>query len=134
MYNIICICICILYACMYVLFNVQVYVHVDVVVIVVVDIDVHTTHSTRDGYVTVVWQYCGRHLPPKAMGDRFTIFWGKSAMRTRWMAGTPPHKSRICRGPTTTRKQVGIGDICHRQIYSRKPISIRCNTIDNGCT
>ena len=34
-------------------------------------------------------------------------------------------------GPTTTRKQVWICDICHRQIQLRKPISIRCNIIEH---
>ena len=33
-------------------------------------------------------------------------------------------------GPTTTRKQVWICDICHRQIQVRKQISIRCNRIE----
>ena len=32
-------------------------------------------------------------------------------------------------GPTTTRKQVWIRDIYHRQIQVRKQISIRCNRI-----
>ena len=34
-------------------------------------------------------------------------------------------------GPTTTRKQVWICDICHRQIQVRKEISIRCNRIEH---
>ena len=34
-------------------------------------------------------------------------------------------------GPTTTRKQVWICDICHRQIQVRKQISIRCNRIEH---
>ena len=33
--------------------------------------------------------------------------------------------------PTTTRKQVCICDICHRQIQVRKQISIRCNRIEH---
>ena len=32
-------------------------------------------------------------------------------------------------GPTNTRKQVWIYDICHRQIQVRKSISISCNRI-----
>ena len=32
-------------------------------------------------------------------------------------------------GPTTTRKQVWIYDICHRQMHDMKQISIRCNRI-----
>ena len=34
-------------------------------------------------------------------------------------------------GPTTTRKQVWICDICHRQIQVRTQISIRCNRIEH---
>ena len=34
-------------------------------------------------------------------------------------------------GLTTTRKQVWIFDICHRQIQVRKQISIRCNIIEH---
>ena len=34
-------------------------------------------------------------------------------------------------GPTTTRKQVWICDICHRQIQVRKQISIRYNRIEH---
>ena len=33
--------------------------------------------------------------------------------------------------PTTTRKQVWICDICHRQRQVRKQISIRCNRIEH---
>ena len=33
-------------------------------------------------------------------------------------------------GPTTTRKQVWIYDICHIQMQVRKKISIRCNRIE----
>ena len=34
-------------------------------------------------------------------------------------------------GPTTTHKQVWICDICHKQIYRRNQISIRCNRIEH---
>ena len=34
-------------------------------------------------------------------------------------------------GPTTTRKQVWICDICHIQIQVRNQISIRCNRIEH---
>ena len=34
-------------------------------------------------------------------------------------------------GPISTRKQVWIYDICHRQIEVRKQISIRCNGIEH---
>ena len=34
-------------------------------------------------------------------------------------------------GPTITRKQVWICDICYRQIQVRKQISIRCNRIEH---
>ena len=78
-----------------------------------------------DGGYKMQCKLC-RNLPPPAMGARFT-FLGKAGMRTRWMAGAPPHKS----GPTTTHKQVWICDICHNQIHGRKQISIRCNKIDH---
>ena len=34
-------------------------------------------------------------------------------------------------GPTTLNKKVWICDICHKQIYVRKQISIRCNRIEH---
>ena len=34
-------------------------------------------------------------------------------------------------GPTNTRKEVSICDICHRQIQVRKTILIRCNRIEH---
>ena len=37
-------------------------------------------------------------------------------------------------GPTTTRKQVWICDVCHKQIQVRKQISIRCNRIEHWVT
>ena len=42
-------------------------------------------------------------------------------MRTRWMAGSVPKKAGEVDtnpGQTTTRKQVWICDICHRQIHN----------------
>ena len=39
---------------------------------------------------------CEAHQSP-AMGAQFTIFGGKPAMRTRWLDGAAPHKSRRCR-------------------------------------
>ena len=47
--------------------------------------------SCHSGY-KLLYKLC-RTLPPPAMGARFTVFWGKPAMRTRWIAGAAPHKS-----------------------------------------
>ena len=94
-----------------------------------------TTQPTRGGAVTAVWQtlckLC-RPLPPPAMGARLPFFWvsrpgGPAGLLIMLLieagdAETDP-------GPTTTRKQVWICDICHRQIQVRKQISIRCNRI-----
>ena len=45
-------------------------------------------------------------------------FFGKSVMRTRWMAGVASDICYIC-------------DICYKQIHVRKQISIRCNRIEH---
>ena len=60
-------------------------------------------------------------------------FLGKPAMRTHWMAGNTPLKAGDVEtepGPTTSRKQVWICDLCHRQVQAKKQISIRCNRIE----
>ena len=86
--------------------------------------------------VTVVWQTLCKlclPLPPPAMGARLP-FLDKPVMRTRWMAGIAPHKSRRCRDESRSDKytqQVWMGDIGHRQIQVRNPISIRCNRIEH---
>ena len=72
-------------------------------------------------------------LPPPAMGAQVS-FLGYPAMRTRWMYGNTPHKAGDVEtnpGPTTSRKQVWICNICHRHIQVRKQISIRCNMIEH---
>ena len=60
-------------------------------------------------------------------------FLGKPVMRTRWMAGTAPHKSGRCRDESRSDKytQTRISDICHRRIQVMKQISIRCNRIEH---
>ena len=58
-------------------------------------------------------------------------------MRSRWMAGTAPHKSGDVDtnpDPTTTLKNVWIcviSVICHIQIHVRMQISIKCNMIEH---
>ena len=82
----------------------------------------HSSHKLR-------CKLCQTH-PPPTMGARFTVFFGKPAMRTRWMAGAAPHKSGDVEtnpGPTTSNKRVWFCDICYKQIHVRKQISIRCN-------
>ena len=63
------------------------------------------------------------------MGARLPFF-GKPAMRTHWMADNAGNVETNP-GPTTTRKQVWICDICHRKIHVRKQIEIRCNRIEH---
>ena len=72
--------------------------------------------------------------PAPSNGGPNTVFWASRPCRPAgWLAmhlikagdvETNP-------GPTTTHKQVWIGDICHRQIQVRKQISIRCNRIEH---
>ena len=57
------------------------------------------TQLTRGGAITVVWQIlCKLCLPscPQQWGPDYR-FLCKPVMRTRWMAGTAPHKSGRCR-------------------------------------
>ena len=86
-----------------------------------------TTQHTRGGAVKVVWQtlckFC-RSLPPPAMGARLPFLGGasQSCGPTGWLvlllikAGDVETNP----GPTNTRKQIRICDICHRQIQVRK--------------
>ena len=87
--------------------------------------------SCHSGLATLC-KFC-RPFPPPVMGTRLP-FLSKPAMRTRWMAGNAPHKSGDVKtnpGPTTTRRQVWIYHICHRQIQVRNQISIRCTRIEH---
>ena len=68
------------------------------------------------------------------MGARLPFFWAS------WQCGPAGWLAKLLikagdvetnPGPTTSRKQVWICDICHRQIQVRKPISIRCNSIEH---
>ena len=85
-----------------------------------------TTQPTRDGAVTAVWQtlckLC-RPLPSPAMGARLP-FLGESRPcgPAGWLAMLliKAGDVEINPGPTTTRKQVWICDICHRQIQVMK--------------
>ena len=57
------------------------------------------TQPTRVGALTMVWQTLCKlclPLPPPAMGARLPFF-GKPAMRTRWISGNAPYKSGRCR-------------------------------------
>ena len=67
-------------------------------------------------------------------GGTITDFFGKPAMRTRWMAGNAPLQAAYAEtnpGLTATRKQVWICDTWRRQIQVRKQISIRRNMIEH---
>ena len=65
--------------------------------------------------------------PTPRNGGLITIWGGKPAMRTRWIAGDVETNP----GPTTKHKQLWICDICYRRIQVRKKISIRCNRIEH---
>ena len=92
-----------------------------------------TTQPTSSGAATTVPNCCancvetsriqklGPHLP----------FFEKPAMRTRSLLHIKAGDVETNPGPTTTHKQVGICDICHKQIHSRKQISIMCNSIEH---
>ena len=84
--------------------------------------------TTRGAAVTAVWQTAVQIVlipSAPAMGACLLYhFFGKQVMRTHSLAlllikagdvETNP-------GPTTTRKQVWIFNICHRQIHGRKQI------------
>ena len=71
--------------------------------------------------------------PAPSNGGRLT-FWGKPVMRTAGCLVLLLIKAGDVEtnpGPTNTRKQVWIRDICHRQIHVRKQMSIRCNRIEH---
>ena len=63
-------------------------------------------------------------LQPPAMGARLPAGWLAMLLIKVGDVKSNP-------GQTTTRKQVWICDICHRQIQVRKQISIRCNRIEH---
>ena len=47
----------------------------------------------KKAITTVIAVQIVSNLPAPAMGTRFTVFEGKPAMQTRWLAGAAPHKS-----------------------------------------
>ena len=68
------------------------------------------------------------------MGARFTIFWAcRPCGPAGWLALllTKAGDVETNPGPTTLNKKVWICDICHKEIYVRKQISIRCNRIEH---
>ena len=91
---------------------------------------IQTTHPTCGGAVTAVCKL-SRPLPSPAMVARFWV--SRSCGPAGWLAMLPIKAGDVETnpGPTTTRKQVWICDICHRQIQVRKQISIRCNRIEH---
>ena len=84
-----------------------------------------TTQPTRGGAVTAVWQtlckLC-RPLPPPAMGALLPFFASWPCGPAGWLAMLLIKAGNVETnpGPTTTRKQVWICDICHRQIQVRR--------------
>ena len=92
-----------------------------------------TTQTTRGGAFTAVWQtlckLC-RPIPPQAMGGPITVFGqAEKCGPAGWLTMLLIKASDVetNQGPTTTRKQVWICDICLRQMQVRKQISMRCN-------
>ena len=80
-----------------------------------------TTPPTRGGAVTVVWQILSTpHAPSN--GGLIIVFWASRPCGSAgWLAILLIKVSIVETnpGPTTTRKQVWICDICHRQIQGR---------------
>ena len=75
-----------------------------------------------------------RTSPPPAMGPRFTVFWAcRPCGPAGWLALllTKAGDVETNPGPTTLNKKVWICEICHKQIYVRKQISIRCSRIEH---
>ena len=71
--------------------------------------------------------------PAPSNGGPITLFWAsRPCGPTGWLAMLLIKAGDVETnpGPTTTRKQVWICDICHRQIQVRKQISISCNRIE----
>ena len=96
-----------------------------------------TTQPTRGVAVTAVWQtlckLC-RPLPSPAMGVRLPFFWASRPCGPAGCLAMLHIKAGDVEtnpGSTTTRKQVWICDICHRQIQVRKSISISCNRTEH---
>ena len=96
-----------------------------------------TTQHTRGGSVIAVWKtmckLC-RPFPHTAMGARLPFFGASPPCGPAgWLAMLLIKAGDVETnpGPTTTHKQVGICNICHRQIQVRKQISIRCNRIEH---
>ena len=72
--------------------------------------------------------------PAHSNGGLITVFWAsQSCGSTGWqvMLLIKAGDVETNPGPTTTRKQVWICNICHRQIDVRKQRSKRCNRIEH---
>ncbi len=73
---------------------------------------------------------CINPSPPPEMGARFTVFWASRPCEPAgWLALllTKAGDVETNPGPTNTRKQVWICDICSKIIHGSKQYSIRCN-------
>ena len=98
-------------------------------------INIHPRDTpTRGGSVIAVWQTLFklyRPLTPQAMGARlpFCRPCGPAGLLAMLLIKAGDVETNP--GPTTTRKQIWICDICHRKIQVRKQISIRCNRIEH---
>ena len=92
----------------------------------------HTRWSCHSGLANPVEIVSTPPVPSN--GDPITVFWAsRPCGPAGWLAMLLIKAGDVETnpGPTTTRKQVWICDICHRQIQVRKRISIRCNRIEH---
>ena len=92
--------------------------------------------SCHSGY-KLLCKLC-RNLPSPAMGAQFPVFGAsRPCGPARWLALLLIKVAavEINPGPTNRHKQVWIYDICHKQIYVMKQISIYGATgLNTGCT
>ena len=84
-------------------------------------------------YIIIIIINCVDPSRPRN-GGPITVFWASRPCESAgWLAMLLIKAADVetIPGPTTTRKQVWICDICHRQFQVRKQISIKCNRIEH---
>ena len=97
-------------------------------------------NDTIGGAVTAVTNCCANCVEPsrpQQCGPDLPCFWAsRPCGPAGWLALllTKVGDVETNPGPTTSHKRVWIYDVCYKQIYVRKQISIRCNMMNTGCT
>ena len=94
-----------------------------------------TTQPTSGGAVTVVWQPCENCVDPSHPQQWRTDFrlGGQPVMQSRWMVGTAPHKSGICRDESRSDKHTQTSmDLRHMLGLSNPAITTL--TTSNSCS